>query len=61
MTGVNKQSNTNFYSKKDKTKHLGGNDKAATLADSPLIHKFGVKGERWADALQTYSDYFIRY
>jgi hypothetical protein len=26
-----------------------------------LAQKNGIKGERWIDALQTYSDYFIRY
>lgn len=40
---------------------VSGNQKAAKLAGSALTHEHGMKAGRWNDALQEYSDYFIRY
>lgn len=61
MVGVREIINNVSYQEDNANKRIGGNRKAAKLADSSLTHKQGVKGERWNDALQTYSDYFIRY
>ncbi|MBL1320565.1 MAG: hypothetical protein COA63_005825 [Methylophaga sp.] len=61
MMGIKEIINNISYQGNDLNKRLGGNGKAARLADSPLAHKQSVKGERWNDTLQTYSDYFIRY
>ncbi|MFW5427162.1 MAG: hypothetical protein ACKE8R_07905 [Methylophagaceae bacterium] len=61
MIGVKAIEDNYSYQENELKKRIGGNRKAAKLADSSLAHKRGLKGGRWADALQTYSDYFIRY
>ncbi|MFW5427250.1 MAG: hypothetical protein ACKE8R_08365, partial [Methylophagaceae bacterium] len=61
MIGVKAIEDNSSYQENELKKRIGGNRKAAKLTDSSLAHKSSVKGERWIDALQTYSDYFIRY
>jgi hypothetical protein len=59
--GVKEIVNNISYQGSETNKRISGNRKAAKLADSSSAHKHGVKGGRWNDTLQTYSDYFIRY
>ncbi len=61
MMGVKEIVNNISYQDNEINKQVGGNRKAAKLADSSLAQKNGMKSERWSDTLQTYSDYFIRY
>jgi hypothetical protein len=61
MIGVNKVLNNNLYAKDVKTNRMSGNDKAAKLTGTLIMQKQTTKADSWADALQTYSDYFIRY
>ena len=61
MIGVKENGNDYSYQQNELRKRIGGNRKAAKLADSSLAQKSSMKGERWNDTLQTYSDYFIRY
>ncbi len=61
MIGVKKVLNNTSYPKNVNVKPMSGNDKAAKLTDTLSIQKQLTKTDSWTDALQTYSDYFIRY
>ncbi len=61
MMGVKRLINNNSYQENTINKQLGGNRKAARIAGASFASKHSAKKGRWIDALQTYSDYFIRY
>ena len=58
--GVEQYKNNNHPHESDKNKRIGGNGKAAKIADRLPLEQT-MKTERWTDAIQAYSDYFIRY
>jgi hypothetical protein len=61
MMGLKRLINTNSYQENTINKQLSGNRKAAKIAGVPIASKHSAKEDIWANTLQTYSDYFIRY
>ncbi len=61
MAGHKTVMTSQMYRQQSRLSGIHGNDKAAKITDFSLPGKSLSHRERWAEMLQTYCDYFIRY